>query len=378
VTSKPSPRPRTSPTRIPGVATAEGTARFEARFAERYADDFYRALGRDSVRVSSVGLGSYLGDCDDATDDSYADTVRAALGHGINLLDTAINYRCQRSERSIGRALAQTIEDGGVARDEVVVCTKGGYIPLDGSAPATREEYQEYVAREYFERGIMEPEDVVGGGHCIAPGYLASQLERSRANLGLDALDVYYVHNPEQQLDAVSLEELFARLGRAFELLEERCERGEIGVYGCATWNGFRPAPDARGHLELADLVELAQEVAGDAHHFRVVQLPVNLAFTEAVRAQTQTVKDRSMTLLEAAAALGVSVVASATLLQGKLAANLPAQLHDAIPGHATDAQRAIAFVRSLPVISAGLVGMKQIEHLEENLGAAARRGRGG
>lgn len=327
------------------------------------------------MRVSSIGLGSYLGDCDDTTDDGYADTVRAALGHGISLLDTAINYRCQRSERSIGRALARAIDDGLVARDEVVVCTKGGYIPLDGSAPATREEYQEYVAREYFERGIMEPDDVVGGGHCLAPGYLASQIERSRANLGLEALDVYYLHNPEQQLDAVSLDELLVRLGRAFELLEECCERSVIGVYGCATWNGFRSEPDARGHLELADLVELAHEVAGDAHHFRVVQLPVNLAFTEAVRAPTQTVKGRSMTLLEAAAALGVSVVASATLLQGKLAANLPAQLHDAIPGHATDAQRAIAFVRSLPVISAGLVGMKQLEHLEENLGAAAGQG---
>ncbi|HEY9426337.1 MAG TPA: aldo/keto reductase [Gemmatimonadaceae bacterium] len=371
MTSKPSARPKESPAHVPGRATAEGTTRFEARFAERYADDFYRALGRDGVRVSSLGLGSYLGECDDVGDGGYTDTARAALARGINLLDTAINYRCQRSERALGRAIAKSIDDGTVARDEVVVCTKGGYIPLDGSAPASREEYQEYVTREYFERGIMEPDDVVGGGHCLAPGYLASQLERSRANLGLEALDVYYVHNPEQQLDAVSLEELFARLGKAFELLEERCERGEIGVYGCATWNGFRSAPEARGHLELADLVELAHEVAGDAHHFRVVQLPVNLAFTEAVRASTQRVKGRSMTLIEAAAALGVSVVASATLLQGKLAANLPAQLHDAIPGHATDAQRAIAFVRSLPVISVGLVGMKQIQHLEENLGAA-------
>jgi aryl-alcohol dehydrogenase-like predicted oxidoreductase len=372
VNSKPPARPGEDTERIPGLATAEGTARFETRFAERYADDFYRALGRDGLRVSSVGLGSYLGECDDADDDNYARTLRASLERGINLLDTAINYRCQRSERSLGRALAGAIDSDIVERDEVVVCTKGGYIPLDGNAPATREEYQEYVAREYFDRGIMEPDDVVGGGHCLAPGYLASQLERSRANLRLDALDVYYIHNPEQQLDAVSLEELFARLGKAFELLESRCERGEIGVYGCATWNGLRSTPDARDHLELADLVELAHEVAGDAHHFRVVQLPVNLAFTEAVRAPTQTVKGRSMTVLEAAAALGVSVVASASLLQGKLAANLPAQLHDAIPGHATDAQRAIAFVRSLPVISAALVGMKQIEHLDENLGAAA------
>jgi aryl-alcohol dehydrogenase-like predicted oxidoreductase len=183
---------------------------------------------------------------------------------------------------------------------------------------------------------------------------------------------VYYIHNPEQQLGAVPRDVLLSRLARAFELLEVRCERGEIGVYGCATWNGLRSAPDARDHVELAELVEIAHEVAGDAHHFRVVQLPVNLAFTEAVRAPTQTVNGRSMTVLEAAAALGVSVVASATLLQGKLAADLPSELRDAIPGHATDAQRAIAFVRSLPVISAGLVGMKRREHLVENLDCGA------
>ncbi len=368
MTNKPPTRPGDGAQPIPGLATAEGTARFETRFAGRCADDFYRALGRDGLRVSSVGLGSYLGECDDADDGGYTSTARAALELGVNLLDTAINYRCQRSERALGRALAQSIDDGIVRRDEVVVCTKGGYIPLDGNAPATREDYQAYVAREYFERGIMEPDDVVGGGHCLAPGFLASQIERSRANLGLETLDVYYIHNPEQQLDAVPHDELLSRLARAFELLEVRCERGEIGVYGCATWNGLRSAPDARDHVELAELVEIAHEVAGDAHHFRVVQLPVNLAFTEAVRAPTQTVEGRSMTVLEAAAALGVSVVASATLLQGKLAANLPAELHDAIPGHATDAQRAIAFVRSLPVISAGLVGMKRREHLVENL----------
>ncbi len=344
MTSKPSTRPGRASARTPGLASAEGTARFAARFADRYVDDFYRPLGGDGLRVSSVGLGSYLGECDEADDKGYTNTAHAALERGLNLLDTAINYRCQRSERALGRALAQAIGDGTVARDEIVVCTKGGYIPLDGTAPATREGYQAYLTREYFERGIMEPGDVVGGGHCLARRYLEAEIERSRANLGLDALDVYYVHNPEQQLDAISREELFSRLGRVFELLEERCERGEIGMYGCATWNGFR---------------------------FKVVQLPVNLVFAEAVRAPTQSVNGRPMTLLEAAAALGVSVVASAVLLQGKLTTNLPAQLHEALPGHSTDAQRAIAFVRSLPVISAGLVGMKQIAHLEENLAAA-------
>jgi aryl-alcohol dehydrogenase-like predicted oxidoreductase len=370
VTSKASAERANVPARLAGRATPEGTARFAARFVDRFAANFYRPLSAGGVRTSSIGLGTYLGECDEADDSAYTSTARAALESGLNLFDTAINYRCQRSEQALGHALSAALENGSVARDEVVICTKGGYIPLDGVAPATREEYQEYLAREFFARGIMEPGDVVAGGHCLAPGYLDSQIERSRANLGVDSIDVYYIHNPEQQLDVVAPDVLHDRLRAAFALVEERCARGDIGIYGCATWNGFRSGLDARDHLELASLVELAREVGGDAHHFRVVQLPVNLALAEAVRAPTQRLDGREVTLLQAATELGISVVASATLLQSKLAAGLPIQLREALPGYDTDAQRAIAFVRSLPVVSA-LVGMKTRKHLEENLQAA-------
>src|ERR671937_611709 len=83
---------------------------------------------------------------------------------GVNLLDSAINYRCQRSERALGRALREAIAGDDVRRDEVVVCSKGGYVPLDGAPPATREEYRAYLAREFYDRGLMTPADVVAGG----------------------------------------------------------------------------------------------------------------------------------------------------------------------------------------------------------------------
>ena len=97
---------------------------------------------------------------------------------------------------------------------------------------------------------------------------------------------------------------------------------------------------------------------------------------TEAVRAPTQEVRisrgaTRNVPLVEAAAELGVAVVASATLMQGQLARGLPDQLRAALPHLETDAQRAIAFSRALPGVAAALVGMKRVEHVEENLGAA-------
>jgi len=101
------------------------------------------------------------------------------------------------------------------------------------------------------------------------------------------------------------------------------------------------------------------------------VQLPVNLALSEAVRTPTQRIDDRPLTVLEAASELGVAVVASATLLQAKLASKLPQQMREALPGFSSDAQRAIAFVRGLPVIASALVGMRSAGHIRENLGAA-------
>lgn len=356
---------------LAGRATAAGTTRFRDRAAAKLAPDFLRPLSPDGVLVSSIGLGSYLGECDDADDIRYADTAHHAIATGINLLDSAINYRCQRSERAFGKALSRAVRMETASRDELVVCTKGGYIPLDGTQPARREDYQEYVKREYLDPGIMSAEDIVAGGHCLTPAFLANQLARSRANLGVETIDLYYLHNPEQQLDAIEEPELERRIRAAFEMLEDRCTAGEIGAYGCATWGGLRTPPDERGHLSLATLVKCAREAGGADHHFQAVQLPVNLALSEAIRAPTQRIDDRELTLLEAASELGVAVIASATLLQAKLASRLPKQMREALPGLSTDAQRAIAFVRGLPVITSALVGMRSAGHVRENLGAA-------
>jgi len=356
---------------LAGRATAAGTSRYGARVAAKLASDFLRPLPRDGVLVSSIGLGSYLGECDDADDIRYADTAHHAIATGINFLDTAINYRCQRSERSFGKALSRAVRMETASRDEIVVCTKGGYIPLDGTQPSSREEYQEYVKREYLDPGIVRADEIVGGGHCLSPSFLADQIARSRANLGVETIDLYYLHNPEQQLDAIDEAQLQLRLRSAFELLEERCAAGEIAGYGCATWNGLRTPPGERGHLSLAMLVKLERDVAGDGHHFQAVQLPVKLALAIAVPTPTQRIDDRPLTVLEAASELGVAVVASATLLQAKLASKLPQQMREALPGFSSDAQRAIAFVRGLPIIASALVGMRSAGHIRENLGAA-------
>jgi aryl-alcohol dehydrogenase-like predicted oxidoreductase len=366
------PDPPTSEHVVPRLATPDATTRYCARHAANLGPDFFRP-GPLGNAQSSIGIGTYLGDDTEADDSAYIDAVRRAIAKGINVIDSAINYRCQRSERAVGRALTGAFVSSDASRDEIVVCTKGGYIPLDNYPPSTPEGYQGYLRREFYARNVMTPKDVVSGGHCLAPDFLRDSLARSRANLGVDAVDVYYVHNPEQQLAAVTYDELLDRLRAVFTLLEECVERREIGVYGCATWHSLRVEPGARGHIALADLAQIAREIAGDKHHFRMVQLPINLAMPEAVRLPTQPLPGgHVVTVLEAARELGLSVVASATLMQSQLASNLPPAVGKLFPTLTTDAQRAIAFVRSLPGVTTALVGMKRVEHVDENLGAVA------
>jgi aryl-alcohol dehydrogenase-like predicted oxidoreductase len=257
-----------------------------------------------------------------------------------------------------------------VRRDELIVCTKGGYVALDGEPPSSRAAYEQWLERELFATGLVARDELVRGGHAITPRYLAHQLAQSRANLGLKTIDLYYIHNPEEQLLAVDRATFRQRMRLAFALLEERAAAGEIAGYGCATWTGFRVAPDHKQHLALAELIALARDVGGTTHHFRAVQLPVSLAMPEAARLPTQPLGRKLVPLLEAADALGVGVVASAPLMQGRLTAGLPPEVHELFPACTTDAQRALRFAASLPGVSVALAGMRRTEHLAENLQA--------
>ncbi|MDB4915999.1 MAG: NADP-dependent oxidoreductase domain protein [Gemmatimonadetes bacterium] len=351
-------------------ASTVGTLRYFARAAAR-AEDFQRRFPR-KLTVSALGIGTYLGDCTDAEDDRYRASVHEAITSGMNVIDTASNYRCQRSERAVGQAVDEAIASGDVRRDELLICTKGGYAALDGEPPASRDAYQAWLEATFFAPGIILPEQLVRGGHSLAPRFLAHQLDQSLANLGLQTIDIYYLHNPEEQLLSVDRDAFRVLMRDAFALLEERSAAGDIAGYGCATWMGFRVPPEHRQHLTLAELIAIAREVGGTAHHFRAVQLPVNLSMPEAARLATQPLGGKLVPFLEAADALGVGVVASAPIMQGRLAENLPDAVRELFPECTTDAQRALRFTSSLPGIHTVLAGMRSTAHVRENLAAWA------
>ena len=196
----------------------------------------------------------------------------------------------------------------------------------------------------------------------MAAAFLEDQLERSLANLALEGIDVFYIHNPETQLSHVSPQEFYGRIREAFEFLEKAVSAGKIQYYGTATWEGYRRRPGAPEGLSLERLVSIAREVGGEGHRFRFIQLPFNLAMPEAF---TQALHGKN--ILTRAADCQITVIASASLLQARLARNLPDEIGTHLPGLASDAQRALQFVRSTPGISVALVGMGTVDHVSEN-----------
>ncbi|QQS42771.1 MAG: aldo/keto reductase [Acidobacteriota bacterium] len=345
-------------------ATKVGTAKFSERFGNVSKGHFREANG---LRLSSIGVGTYLGNWDEETDAAYAAAIESFVRAGGNVIDTAANYRFQRSERSIGTALNELAN--AFAREELFISTKGGYLPFDGEPVPDVEAYFE---REFVSKGIAGKDDLVGGSHCMAPDYLESQIEQSLRNMGIEAVDLFYIHNPESQLAAVDRYTFEARIGKAFERLEDLRSKGKIGAYGVATWNGFRVSPDERGYHSLEGFVRTANQIAGEDHGFRYVQLPYNLAMPEAYLVPNQSANGRAVTLLQAASDLGVTVMASASILQGQLAQNVPIYVRGVLGNQTTDAMTSIQFVRSTPGITTALVGMSSVAHVEENMRLAS------
>lgn len=353
-------------------ATEAGTQRFARRHGRDRPADAYRAMYR--LQFSALGLGTYLGPADAATDVRYEAAVEAAVRHGINVFDTASNYRCQRSERALGRALGRLFERGEVYRSELIVASKVGFVPFDGAPPPDPTGWMQAAT---VGRGLASAGELAAGCHCMAPDFVRATLQQSLANLGLETIDVYFLHNPETQLQVVDRATFRDRLRRAFEALEGEADAGRLRVYGLATWSGLRAGPSERDHVSLEDAVRVAEEVAGQRHRMRAIQFPLSLDMPEAVACANQRVNGAACSVLDAAAQLGLVAFGSSPLHAGRLARRTPAHVPSlprpapsdgaGLPETATAAETAVTYARSVPGLTCALVGMADAGHVGAN-----------
>ncbi|WP_428327019.1 aldo/keto reductase [Nitrosopumilus sp.] len=343
---------------ISGFATPQGTK----KFAENSGVNQANFKEFQNLTLSNVGIGTYLGDPDARTDELVTNAVKQSVLSGVNVLDTAINYRSQKAERSVGKAISELIQENKISRDQIFVSSKNGYVTNDADVQLG---FWEYVKEEYTQKGVVKEGDITSGYHCMTTSYLSDQLDRSLKNLDLDCIDLMYLHNAvEGQIKDISKEQFLKNLQSVFELYEQKRNEGKIKFYGMATWECFRVPTDNPQYLSLEDTVNMAKKAGGDNHGFRFIQLPFNLYYDQALLGKTQTIGSKPVSVLEVATRLGIGVFTSVPLMQGRLLQpGVMPEFSDLKPS-----MRALQFIRSSPGVIAPLVGQKSSEHVSENL----------
>ena len=343
---------------IAGYATPEGTK----KFAERQNQDSHKNYKNvHNLTLSNVGIGTYLGNPDTETDYIVQDAIKKSILGGINVIDSAINYRAQKAERSVGNAISQLIDNNDISREEIFVSTKNGYVTNDGDI---KEELMQYVMREYGKTGIVKEGDISPGYHCMTLPYLNDQLERSLKNLGLECIDLMYLHNSVEGQTHLPREQFLKNLKDVFEFYEKKRKEGKIRFYGMATWECFRVTPENPLFLQLTEVMDIATQVGGDEHGFRFIQLPFNLVLDQAYMLKNHNVDGKTVSALEAAQKFNLGVFTSVPLMQGKLLTV------DTVPkfGNSSTSVSLLQFIRSTPGITAPLIGHKLESHVKENM----------
>jgi aryl-alcohol dehydrogenase-like predicted oxidoreductase len=230
--------------------------------------------------VSQAGFGGYR--ISSGTKE-HEKALTKALTEGVNLIDTSANYADGGSEELVGDVLEELIRFDRLARDAVVLVSKGGYIQGQnyGLSQARKRRGDPFTDLVPYGEGLE---------HCIHPEFLEDQLTRSLKRLNAGTLDVYLLHNPEYYLSwaarnehplSEARREYYRRIRLAFEHLETEVARGRIRGYGISSNTFPVPAEDPRFTC-LKTVWETAASLSA-THHFQVIQFPMNLLETGAV-----------------------------------------------------------------------------------------------
>ena len=356
--------PDQTPALLPGRASAEGTRRFAAR--QSCVDDHF--AHPDELWLSSIALGTLRGDPGGIDDLLYRSVVGDFLEWSGNVFNTALSDRMQTSERALGHAIRRAVRERAVARDEIVVVSKGGQLTPnpDFLRDPTRAQHDLYSS--YIDSGILDLREV-SRGHSMAPRFLLDQIERSRRNLGLETIDYYLIQEPEIHLRALGADGFRTALQSAFEAMELAVSKRWISAYGLSTWDGFLLPDSDRSHLSIVDLFDIALDVGSADHHLRALQLPFGLAMGEGAVLESQLGPDgHSHAILDSLKGTGTVVFASAPLYAGRLLGHIPQFVRDAFPEAPSDATTALQFVRSTANVTSAVVGMRESAHVEDNM----------
>lgn len=344
-------------------ATPEATLDFAKKFS--HYKDFY--IKHNGLIFSKLGLGSFSPEPykEENYLFHYIESVKEAIKSGINLIDTASNYRYGQSEKEIKIALEEL--GSQIKREELIICSKGGFIQLDFPFP---ENPYEWIETNIINKNLANKEDIELDQHCIEPDFLEWSCKRSLDNLGLKSLDIYFLHNPEMQLLKLGEKQFYKKIEKIFKRFEKLSNEGLFSYYGVAVWNGF--TSETGELLSLEKLVQIAHKVGGENHRFKYIQTPFNMGKTNIYTKNTQSIAQQECTLLQAAHRLGIGVISSSSLLQMNLFKKSFSSESGVVLDESmtleSDIQLALQFVRSTPGLISSLFGSKVPLHVKHNI----------
>lgn len=231
----------------------------------------YRRLGRTEYHVSPICFGSLRLTPEN---EMYKESLRVALSHGINFIDSSGSYGDGASELLIGEVIKEKIEMNELERDQVVISTKIGSLQGRVLSDALKRDKLGHPFPK-----LLKVNDQLS--HCISPDYLEFQITSSLRRLNLDHIDVVFIQSPELILTQTkSKEEMLSSLKKAFEHLEVEVMKGRIKYYGIAS-SALLKKDIANDHINLKEIYSVAQSIRPN-HHFAAVQIPFNLFETYA------------------------------------------------------------------------------------------------
>jgi aryl-alcohol dehydrogenase-like predicted oxidoreductase len=290
-----------------------------------------RRLGTSTLDLTSIGLGlmSLSGLYGESSDDNGVAVIHHAVERGVNFLDSADMYGWGHNESLLGRALREL---KGTRRDDVIVATKFGQIKLASG----------------------------GNGVDGRPEYVYTACDASLQRLGVERIDLYYVHRIDPK---VPIEDTVGAMGRLVE-------QGKVRTIGLCEAN---PATIRRAHK---------------AHPLSALQTEYSLLYREEAEETLKTTRELGITFV-AYAPLGRSLLTGAVHDVSEVAND---RRKDHPRFHAgnfernrdmaafveamakqkrcTPAQLALAWLLAQGDDIVAIPGTKRIERIDENLGA--------
>jgi aryl-alcohol dehydrogenase-like predicted oxidoreductase len=273
------------------------------KYITKFPQFTYNPLGDTEILCSQAGFGSYR---IHNSIPEHKEALEYAILNGINLIDTSSNYSDGNSEILIGNVIKDLITNKKINRGNFIIVSKVGY--LQG------QNYKESQNRKNKNKSWSDLVEYGPGiEHCIHPEFIEDQLNRSLERLQLETIDFYLLHNPEYYLSwahkvDISLNEArqayYQRISQAFNYLEKEVAKGRIQYYGISS-NTFPGHTDDYNFTCMETIWHIANNISSK-HHFRVVQMPMNLIEHQAVT----TINQPSMqSALEFACNKGLAVL---------------------------------------------------------------------